>query len=1297
MQSPARKSKREKSAQKRSNETSASRSALARISERLFSPGALSDVAARLDAGADANLAVPLSARPLVVAALFARMKRPLLVCVAGEEAAARFAYDVKNFIGDEQRKAGDRQRATGDEQGRIGDGSDDQDELVVQLPLRRDLPWIPTGLDPREAGVRTRAIRSLVKGEPRVVVASARSLLRLMPSPAKAAALPLKFVTGQQLPCDYSELANILVQMGYNREDKVVNPGGFSLRGDLLDVFDPTGNHPVRIEIFAEEVDSIRIILAATGQTISSVAVLELAPIREFTIGPEAVRRLRRKVEMTSDLSSLPATVAHHLDLLAEGNLFDGVDRYLPYLYDDLGTVLTWMDSRTLVVLAEPRTLFDDAAVYFDALQQSATRQEAGTEGLFSEPGRLDFGSQQRLTLLSLLSSGTRLDGRLQTKHPDITGSNDRLIQKTRSLLSEGYLSFIAQADVRVRKELALDLSDAAIPFDLTLTPDAQTAHDADIDGGTMRKANRNKAGEKSSVSPAASCGLSRHYAHFVDWDLPAPLVFPQAKLALLTLSDKQGRNAAAHAAHAARLRSGHPNSSADVGANRSSLRTAADPTSYTFAFKPGDYVVHATHGIALFKQIVRREVDGVWRDYLHLEYARGDKLFSPVELIDKVSRYVGAQGTAPRLTRLNTADWSRAYGKARKAARKLAFDLVDLYARRSSARGFAFGPDTAEQRAMEQRFAYVETSDQLTAIDDVKADMRSPRPMDRLICGDVGFGKTEVALRAAFKAVQDGKQVLALTPTTILAQQHYTTFAERFEPFAVRVEVLSRFKTAAQQRRILEAVANGNVDVLIGTHRLLSADVNPKDLGLIIIDEEQRFGVQHKEQLKNLREQLDVLALSATPIPRTLQMALSGVRDMSLINTPPPARSPIKVHVGEWDEDLVSAAIRRELARHGQVYYVSNRVKSIDEAVRRVQYVAPEARIAVAHGQMSEQQLERVMERFAANEVDVLVATTIIESGLDNPHTNTLIIEDSQRLGLAQLYQLKGRVGRSHEKAYAYFLFPSAHRLTEEAVERLTAIEEYQELGSGIRVAMRDLELRGAGSLLGAEQHGNLTAVGFDLFASMLAEAVEAARYGEVADLAGEKNTTAAVSGTAGVLGSTAGVTGAAGTVGTAAAGSGENALSPANADVRIDVPVHAYLPEEYLPAVDERVLYYRRIAAAGSLQRLDDIAERLEQTYGGLPAPSVNLLDRARAKVLAAALGISSIALTQGKLDIRGLALTSEQVANLKSHGATYLVKSQKLLFPVQSDVPPLPVLLGLLEQLLQPLLDTPLQSE
>ncbi len=599
-----------------------------------------------------------------------------------------------------------------------------------------------------------------------------------------------------------------------------------------------------------------------------------------------------------------------------------------------------------------------------------------------------------------------------------------------------------------------------------------------------------------------------------------------------------------------------------------------------------------------------------------------------------------MGPDGSSPRLTRLNTADWSRATGKARKSAKKLAFDLVDLYTRRSAVHGFSFSPDTPAQLDMESSFSFDLTPDQASATQDIKSDMEAPRPMDRLLCGDVGFGKTEVALRAAFKCCQDAKQVMVLCPTTILAQQHFETFFARFAPFDLTVRVLSRFVTPAQQRRALEGFAAGDVDVLIGTHRLLSADVNPHDLGLVIIDEEQRFGVQHKEQLKNMREQVDVLTLSATPIPRTMQMAMSGVRDMSLILTPPPGRLPVKVTVCEWDPDVVSDAIRTELAREGQVYYVSNRVTTIEDAVERVREAAPEARVGIAHGKMTAAQVEDVMLQFQEGEIDVLVATTIVESGIDNPHSNTLIIEDSQRLGLAQLYQLKGRVGRGRLQAYAYFMFPPELPLTQEATDRLTAINEYQDLGSGMRIAMRDLEIRGAGSLVGAEQHGNLSGVGFDLFTQMLGAAVAEAR-GEA----------------------------------------GETEPS----EVTINLPADFYLAEEYLPDVDRRVLAYRRLAVAAELADIDALQHELEDSYGALPLAGRNLFDRARIRIRAQRLGVTSVSLANGRLHYANIEVPRAIALKLKERRAIVYPKTKKMNYPFHTGKEEvLPAALGVLEE-------------
>ena len=1119
--------------------------------------GALAPVTKKLDEGQDAGLAVPNSARPLIVSLLYARRPRLICVVVPGEDAASRFANTVAAYLGRDK---------------------------VRRISERQDRPWSTAAADPAVIGERLRAIHALRCGTPCVVVSSARALLRCVPGGSVDIAAPLTFEVGRELGSGmaYEELPDQLVRRGYVRADRADGPGTFAVHGDTVDIFPADSTNPVRIEFFGDEVDGLRRIVATTGQTIGDLSSLEVFPATEVPLERSAVRRAARLLEPKTRNSK---EAARDVELLGQQVAFPGFERYLPYLYEEVGSPLAHAAKDALIVVAEPRALFDDASRAYD--EATAASQQAGQslEGLYLPPAGLDFGMQQRLSLLSILRVGGAVDAELAVRRPEVAGSPDRLFALLHSLLSSGGAAVLSIPDFRARESMRLELVEHALPLVEQLEPGAST--DA----------------------------LRPDVVTVTDVDVPSGLIIPAAHLGIVSVADVNPRTV------------------------RKRVHRTVDPTEVTFPYKPGDYVVHATHGIALFKEIVRQEVAGIERDYLVLEYAKGDKLFVPVEQIDRVTRFVGPTAAPPRLTRLNTTDWTRATGKARKAAKKLAFDLVDLYARRSTVTGFRYSPDTPWQREMEEDFPYEETADQLAAVADVKADMESDKPMDRLICGDVGFGKTEVAVRAAFKAVQDHRQVLLLCPTTILAQQHYTTFSERMAPYGVRVEVLSRFKSAKEQDQALVDFSQGKVDVLVGTHRLLSSDVNPKDLGLIIIDEEQRFGVQHKEQLKNLREQVDVLAMSATPIPRTMQMALSGVRDMSIINTPPGHRIPVKVHVGEWDPDVVSQAIRYEVARKGQVYYVSNRVKDIDDAVERVHQAAPEARIGVAHGQMTPREVEAAMESFAAGQVDVLVATTIIESGIDNPHTNTLIIEDAQRLGLAQLYQLKGRVGRSGTQAFAYFMFPSTARLTEQAVERLEAIAEHQELGSGMKIAMKDLEIRGAGTLLGAEQHGNMSAVGFDLFSQMLSEAVAQAR--------------------------------------------GEGGI--AYADIKVELPVQYFLPEEYLPAADERVLYYRRIAAASDEATLNRIADDLTSRYGELPEPALNLLDRSRVKALAADLGADSVTLQGSKLIVSPVEKPRHGFGEATRQGGTYIARRKRFTFPVDRRQPLLPAAIDLLKLL------------
>lgn len=1127
------------------------------LSASLAKSGALDDAWAKLDSGQDATVGVASSARPFLVAARFAADPRATLVVTAGEEAADTFARTVGAFVGEER---------------------------VLRLP---DYEGNPFSLDappqPRLHGRRLEALWSLQQGKPAVVVASARALLRRIAPAKEEVARPLALVAGSDLSEEpqrgiacFEDLEHCLVSMGYENSGKLDGPGTFSVQGGAIDVFPGNLAYPVRLDFFGDELDEIRRFLPSTGQTISSLKQVDIFPVREFAQTDAALLRAKRAISKSAETNAAQRELLERL----EDDSHELPDLMAAYLLEKTAAVGDYLSADALTVLIEPRSLVDDALHAYDELSKRCVGTSIPVSDLYMGPNELDFGANPRATYVSIMRVGVQLDSELVVKRVDVAGDSEKLFGRLRSLAEMGFTVVFSVPHFRARQEMKLSLVDLGIPINEVL----------DVVGDASPK-------------------LKRGQVNIVDVDIPLGMIFPAAKMALVSLSDTQGAMA-------------------------TRKRSRIDVTEVTFPFKPGDYVVHAAHGVAFFRDIVRQDVGGSERDYLLLEYAEGDKLYVPVEQLDRVTRYVGPEGSSPRLTRLNTSDWSRAMAKARKATKQLAFDLVDVYTRRASTQGYRYREDTPWQHEMEESFPYQETPDQLAAIADIKADMQSPRPMDRLVCGDVGFGKTEVALRAAFKATQDNKQVMVLCPTTILAQQHYSTFKDRFEPFGVKVEVLSRFRTPAQQKQALADFSEGTVSVLVGTHRLLSRDVNPHDLGLVIIDEEQRFGVAHKEQLKNMRESIDVLTLSATPIPRTMQMGLSGVRDMSLILTPPDDRRPVEVHVGEWDPDVVSDAIRREMARGGQIYYVSNRVRSIDEAVKRVQAAAGEARVGVAHGKMTKEQLEDVMENFAAGELDVLVATTIIESGIDNPHTNTLIIEDSQRLGLAQMYQLKGRVGRSSTQAYAYFLFPDNIPLTEEAVARLTALGEHTDLGSGMRVAMRDLEIRGAGSLLGAEQSGNMSAVGFDLFAQMLSTAVNNAREGN---------------------------------------SSAKEFLPPALSDIVVNVPDHTYFPEEYLPDADERVLYYRKIASADTIDAVNDIYEELLAKHPEMPQASVNQFEKARLKAFANEHGIKLISVSAGKLTVEPFALTKSQASSLRRKAGRYLADKKKMAVPLRVVVP------------------------
>ncbi|HEX3621072.1 MAG TPA: transcription-repair coupling factor, partial [Acidimicrobiales bacterium] len=695
---------------------------------------------------------------------------------------------------------------------------------------------------------------------------------------------------------------------------------------------------------------------------------------------------------------------------------------------------------------------------------------------------------------------------------------------------------------------------------------------------------------------------------------------VLPDIELAVLVESDVTGRRRA----------------------HRRPRPRRSDAAGFFDDLNPGDYVVHHQHGVARYGGMVKRAIGGAERDYLLLEYRGGDKLYVPSDQIDAVRHYTG--GDAPSLSRLGGGEWQRTRSKVRSAVREIAQELVVLYRKRVTSPGHAFPPDTPWQHELEEAFPYQETPDQLKAIADVKADMEAPIPMDRLVCGDVGFGKTEVALRATFKAVQDGMQVAVLVPTTLLAQQHFGTFSERFAGYPVRVEVLSRFLTPAQAKKVADGVTDGTVDVVIGTHRLLSGDVKFKNLGLLVVDEEQRFGVTHKESIKKLRADVDVLTLTATPIPRTLEMSLTGIRDLTILNTAPAERQPILTYVGPYDDRAVGEALRRELLREGQVFFVHNRVQSIERVAADLKDMVPEARIAIAHGQMDEGQLERVVLDFWEGQYDVLVCTTIIESGIDMPTVNTLVVDRADLMGLGQLHQLRGRVGRAGQRAYAYLFFPPERELTEQAYERLKTIGEHTELGSGFKIAMRDLEIRGAGNLLGANQSGHIAAVGYDLYVQMVSEAV--------AELKGEP------------------------------------VREPA--EVKLDIPVDAHLPPDYMTGGEQRLEAYRRLAAVTSQAEVDDVAAEWLDRYGPLPPPAEALIRVARLRAECVRTGIREVTVARNVIRLSPVVLkTSAQIRLQRlSRDAVYKEDLGQLVVPIGRGADPLTAVLTLLDQLLPP---------
>jgi len=1085
--------------------------------------------------------------------------------------------------------------------------GRDHADFPLALFPSLESLLYEETSPDFNLIRERITVLARLAAGEPLVLIATADAALHrtLPPDVLRASIRALR--VGEEV--EPSEIAGWLAMHGYTREGMVEQPGQFGLRGGVLDIYPSTESAPLRLEFFGDEIESIRPFDPGSQRSQGARDAVTLFPAREILLSPEHVEAAEPAIRATlaaqlqvvsrepirlpgedgkpEDLLSpadrLSSKVGNELELLGQGAYFNGVEYYLPFIHPEGATLLDYLPADANVILDEPDHIAHAFHRFGEGLEQLETsRLNRGallpaahplyltlTEGLtqlaqrqevaisllppgggasFTDPVVKSIASdEEELEFADQIVSGKRpadlTDGaciELQSQAPtNYTVAHDQLQADLTLWLREGYTIIAVthqehrMAEMLVGMELPVLSGEAARPSD-SLPPGRVLVRRAELGEG---------------------------------------IIIPGAKLALLTDGELLGWQKQRRT----------------VSRRQTPGQTLASINQLT----PGEFVVHIHHGIGQYAGLVRRDVQGVEREFLEIDYAGADKLFVPVDQLDRVQKYLGLSEDPPNVHRLGSGDWERTKRRTKKSTEDLANQLLKLQAMRAQQQGHAFSVDTPWQREMEEGFPWMETVDQLRSIMEVKYDMEQPAPMDRLICGDVGYGKTEVALRAAFKAIMDGMQVAVLAPTTVLAAQHFRTFRERLAAFPVRVELLSRSVPKKEQTKVAADLSAGAVDLIIGTHRLLSKDVNFKNLGLVIIDEEQRFGVKQKEKFKTLNPGVDIITMSATPIPRTLHMALSGLREMSLINTPPEGRMPVRTLALEADDEVLREAILRELDRDGQAFLLHNRIQSIYHVAEHVRQTVPQARVEVAHGQMEEGELDRIMTEFYARKFDVLVCTAIIENGLDVPNVNTIVVDQADTLGLAQMYQLRGRVGRSDRQAYAYLTWKPRKKLSETAKERIAAMKEFASLGSGYKVALRDLEIRGAGDLLGAEQSGVLAAVGYDLYCQMLEEAVRIVHGEEV----------------------------------------------PPEREVQIDLPLDAFLPEDYVPELNQRIDLYRRLAAVREWAKAEEIrAEMLDRFGKPLPVAADNLFRLVAVKLLCLEIGITHILTERGAVVLR-----------------------------------------------------------
>ena len=1067
----------------------------------------------------------------------------------------------------------------------------------VAVMPAWETLPH--ERLSPRADTVAQRlsVLRRLAHPEEggaiRVLIVPVRALLA--PVIAGLGELePVQLAPG--LTVGLEETARRLEAAAYTRVDMVESRGEYAVRGGILDVFPPSEPRPVRVDFFGDEIDEVSSFAVADQRTIETLGAVTATACRELVL-TDAVR------ERAAALADAVPGAADMLEKISQGIAVEGMESLAPVLVEKMVPLLDLVGDR-LTVLLEPERVRkraeDLTATTTEFLAAAWTSAASGgtvpvdlSAAAFAhlaEARALALSSNRGWWSFTALAAGpetTRLD--LSDPHT-YRGELERAVADLGRLARQGWTVVVATDGPGPGRRMAQLLGDGDVPA--RIVDQLSEAGELGRDGDWV-PAPAAVSDDDDGSAGAPTVGPGDGVVRVTQASAGHGFLAEGLRLALIAESDLTGRASAG------------PRERRSLPARRA--RRSVDPLS----LHAGDLVVHAQHGVGRFIELSRRTVGGprssATREYLVIEYAPskrgqpGDRLLVPTDALDQVTKYVG--GDSPALSKMGGADWAKTKSKARKAVREIAGELVRLYAARAATTGHAFSPDTPWQTELEEAFPYTETPDQLSTIDEVKADMEKAQPMDRLVCGDVGYGKTEIAVRAAFKAVQDGKQVAVLVPTTLLVSQHAETFTERYAGFPVTVGALSRFQDAAESAKVLEGLGKGTVDVVVGTHRLITGQVKFKDLGLVIIDEEQRFGVEHKETLKALRTNVDVLSMSATPIPRTLEMAVTGLREMSTLATPPEDRHPILTYVGAYETKQVSAAIRRELLREGQVFFVHNRVEDIDATAARLAELVPEARVATAHGQMNEHQLEAVIDSFWRKETDVLVCTTIVETGLDVSNANTLIVDRADRMGLSQLHQLRGRVGRGRERAYAYFLYPSDKPLTETALERLRTIATNTDLGAGMQVAMKDLEIRGSGNLLGGEQSGHIAGVGFDLYVRMVSEAVAA--YKRALARSGK--------------------------AGADAVGFEEG--DEEDVELRIELPVDATVPEDYIPHERLRLEAYTKFAAARSGEQVDDVLEELTDRYGPVPEATARLAALARLRALAAELGVREI-VAQGK---------------------------------------------------------------